>query len=109
MRACDEGLAEIVLVRPCGHVPSCAAISMHLLCLVKGVSLLQVSYFNSWRLLRTYILPVTPLGIFKHGLNKGDVRQALERETNCIIMRWLETSNPPVARAVAEVLIRSPQ
>ena len=70
---------------------------------------LQVSYFSKRRLLRTYILPAAPLGIYKHGLNKGDVKQALERETNCIVMRWLETSNPPVARAVAEILIRSPQ
>ena len=68
-----------------------------------------MSYFSRRRLLRTYILPAAPLGIYKHGLNKGDVRKALERETNCIIMRWLETSNPPVARAVAETLIRSPQ
>lgn len=78
-------------------------------CLVRVWALPQVSYFNQWRLLRTYILPVTPLGVFKHGLNKGDVRRTLERETNCIVMRWLETSNPPVARAVAEILIRSPQ
>ena len=78
-------------------------------CLTEGLPPLQVSYFNRLRLLRTYILPVSPLGLFRHGLNKGDVRQKLDRETNCIIMRWLETSNPPVARAVAEVLIRSPQ
>lgn len=76
---------------------------------MKCLPSLQVSYFSKWRLLRTYILPVSPLGLFKHGLNKGDVRQLLDRETNCIIMRWLEASNPPVARAVAEVLIHSPQ
>ena len=69
----------------------------------------QVSYFSKLRLLRTYILPAAPLGLYRHGLYKGDVREALDRETNCIIMRWLETSNPPVARAVADVLIRSPQ
>jgi len=74
-----------------------------------SLDLLQVTYFNKWRLLRTYILPAAPLGLYKHGLNKGDVKQTLDRETNCIIMRWLETSNPPVPRAVAEVLIRSPQ
>jgi hypothetical protein len=70
---------------------------------------LQVSYFSKLRLLRTYVLPAAPLGLYRHGLYKGEVRKALDGETNCIIMRWLETSNPPVARAVAEVLIRSPQ
>ena len=97
--ACEASCPHILLWAPlCVHEAQ-----------VKGMHWLQVSYFNSWRLLRTYILPVTPLGVFKHGLNKGDVKKNLERETNCIVMRWLETSNPPVARAVAEVLIRSPQ
>ncbi|BDA41056.1 probable FT-interacting protein 3 [Coccomyxa sp. Obi] len=68
-----------------------------------------VSYFSRLRLLRKYLSPPQPTGIYRHGLAGGDVRYALERETARITMRWLETSSPPIPRSVADCLLRSPQ
>ncbi len=74
-----------------------------------GAGVQQVSYFSRLRLLRKYLSPPQPTGIYRHGLAGGDVRYALERETARITMRWLESSSPPVPRAVADCLLRSPQ
>lgn len=66
-------------------------------------------YTSRLALMRKYLSPLQPTGIYRHGLAGGDVRHALERETARIIMRWLESSGPPVPRAVADCLLRSPK
>ena len=68
-----------------------------------------MSYTSRLGLLRAYMTPSHPLGMYRHGLASGDVRRALERETARITMRWLESSSPPVPRPVADCLLRSPQ
>ncbi|KAK9916339.1 hypothetical protein WJX75_001462 [Coccomyxa subellipsoidea] len=70
---------------------------------------IKVSYTSRLGLLRAYMTPSHPLGMYRHGLASGDVRRALERETARITMRWLESSSPPVPRPVADCLLRSPQ
>ncbi|EIE27011.1 hypothetical protein COCSUDRAFT_83570 [Coccomyxa subellipsoidea C-169] len=72
-------------------------------------SIAQVSYFSRLRLLRGYLSPPRPVGMYRHGLAGGDVRRTLERETARITMRWLESSSPPIPRSVADCLLRSPQ
>ena len=64
-----------------------------------------MTYPDRIALARAYMSPPRPIGVYRHGLNRGDVLRALEAESARIVQRWLETSNPPVPRAVADVLI----
>ena len=67
----------------------------------------QVSYPNKVALARAYFAAPRPTGVYRHGLNRGDVRVPLEYESSRIILRWLETSNPAVAKPVAQALLKS--
>lgn len=69
----------------------------------------QVSYPSKLALVRSYISAPQPISVYRHGMTKGDVRYPLERETNHVVKRWLESSNPPIPRAVADTLLQSHQ
>jgi hypothetical protein len=69
----------------------------------------KVIYPSKLALIKTYLSAPSPIAIYRHGLAKSDVRQPLERETNRVITRWLDGSNPPISKPVAGTLLHSHQ
>ena len=53
-------------------------------------------------MLKRYVKAPQPAEVYKYGLHTGNKAKFLETEGNKIILRWLDTSRPPIPRLIAK-------
>ena len=67
----------------------------------------QVIYFDEKSVIQRYFKATDPRDVYEHGLHLGNTGKQMEFERTRIVLRWLETTHPPIPKMVARSVLGS--